>query len=538
MVILPKIQIKRGAFPGNHVLIQLSDLSQNEKTFLSADEASGQTTLSVLSGVNFVANEYVVIGTPGQEHTELKLVSSQTTTTVVVASTDFAHPRGTPVTFIPFNRIQVQDDTDSSFGSPTTTTVNLRVDSLQTFLEDTDGLATTNYRARFEHEQGNRQSLYSDVIIATGYANNTVYAVKKRALQSVGYKIGQFDWLTDDWLNTALWEGRRELEAQLDRWSFRKNFETDIGNVQQGQHIISAPTNLRENTTSKNILAIYVGPDRILIRRRSKQFINEWYRGVAHTTLSSSLSDSATSASLTNSRDFTESGSVDIVGAAVTATLTGTIDPATSTTVIGLNTLFLTEVHEGDYLVVTGETRRVTSIASDTSLTVATVFSDNANDISPDVIHIHTDGVDYTDNLISSNELNGLTNIQHGGHASGEDVWQGASFGLPQFFTVTDDGIMFSQPFHTDYHDENIFADYWGTFTDLDSDADVLDEVDYDMFVNYLAYRIKKRKAKGQLPLTDDDYVQWLQRSQALIERERHEQDVFMFPDISHLDAE
>ena len=64
-IVLPKIQIKRGEFPGNHVLIQLPDLSQNEKTFLSADEASGQTTFSVLSGVNFVANEYVVIGTPG-----------------------------------------------------------------------------------------------------------------------------------------------------------------------------------------------------------------------------------------------------------------------------------------------------------------------------------------------------------------------------------------------------------------------------------------------------------------------------------------
>ena len=67
-----------------------------------------------------------------------------------------------------------------------------------------------------------------------------------------------------------------------------------------------------------------------------------------------------------------------------TFTLTGSIDPAASTTVPGSGTKFLTELSIGDEIVVSGETRVVTAIASDTSLTVSVAFSNNSNDATPD----------------------------------------------------------------------------------------------------------------------------------------------------------
>ena len=66
-------------------------------------------------------------------------------------------------------------------------------------------------------------------------------------------------------------------------------------------------------------------------------------------------------------------------------TLTGSIDPAASVIVPGSGTAFLSEVSIGDELIVSGETRIVTAIASDTSLTVGSAFSDNSNDASPDI---------------------------------------------------------------------------------------------------------------------------------------------------------
>ncbi len=68
--------------------------------------------------------------------------------------------------------------------------------------------------------------------------------------------------------------------------------------------------------------------------------------------------------------------------AAGTGVLTGSIDPAASTTVTGVGTAFTTELIVGDQITVSGETRTISAIASDTSLTVSSAFSNNANDTS------------------------------------------------------------------------------------------------------------------------------------------------------------
>ena len=67
-----------------------------------------------------------------------------------------------------------------------------------------------------------------------------------------------------------------------------------------------------------------------------------------------------------------------------TFTLTGSIDPTASTTVTGVGTLFLSEVSVGDEILVSAETRTVSAITSNTSLTVSSATSDSANDTSPD----------------------------------------------------------------------------------------------------------------------------------------------------------
>ncbi len=60
------------------------------------------------------------------------------------------------------------------------------------------------------------------------------------------------------------------------------------------------------------------------------------------------------------------------------AVITGTADPAASTTLPGTGTLFTTELIIGDRITINAETRTVTAIASATSLTVDTAFTDTA----------------------------------------------------------------------------------------------------------------------------------------------------------------
>lgn len=64
-------------------------------------------------------------------------------------------------------------------------------------------------------------------------------------------------------------------------------------------------------------------------------------------------------------------------------TLTGTIDPAASVDVVGVGTLFTTELVVGDRILVSTETRVVATITDNTHLTVTAAFTDNANDTAP-----------------------------------------------------------------------------------------------------------------------------------------------------------
>jgi len=68
--------------------------------------------------------------------------------------------------------------------------------------------------------------------------------------------------------------------------------------------------------------------------------------------------------------------------------LTGSIDPTASAVVVGVGTLFTREVAIGDNLLVSGETRIVGAVGSDTTLKVTEAFSNNANDTSPEITSI------------------------------------------------------------------------------------------------------------------------------------------------------
>jgi len=115
-------------------------------------------------------------------------------------------------------------------------------------------------------------------------------------------------------------------------------------------------------------------------------------------------------------------------------TLTGTINPTASVNVVGIGTKFLSELRVGNSIIVTGETRTVSTITDDNHCTVTVAFSDNANDTSPDksftlahpvrpieiqgkqfVIHedasrmVHYDGNDYQIGISAPTTLPTLT---------------------------------------------------------------------------------------------------------------------------------
>ncbi len=143
------------------------------------------------------------------------------------------------------------------------------------------------------------------------------------------------------------------------------------------------------------------------------------------------------------------------------------------------------------------------------------------------------DSIVYTANTEATHELSGVTGIQTGGHTSGMDVWQNASFGLPTSYTINGEEkkAEFDIPFSDTYAGENIYSDYYTILPVYDSDADILDEPFYDIFVPYLKYKIKYLKSNGKLNLTSDpDFLLWEKGKNNAIIQERLGQDIYIIP--------
>jgi len=462
---LSKIRTNRGDI-GNEIWVKLPDLSSFEKTYLSGDEASGQTALSVLSGSNFTAGEFIMIGIPGTEQCEIRKIDSVTDTSITITvATSYSHGQGTLITFIPFDQIEIYSASSSGGSFSLLATVSIRADASETFYAATADANTVYYKARFKNSGDTTYSDYSDEVAATGFEYNSVWSVKNRALRQLGEKTGGS--FTDSDLDDWLWEGRREFDKQFKRWSFRTSFDTDIGNCTEGAYSVSVPSTLRNPDTAQNILELRLGYNGEDVDYFDKKSFNEMYEGINHTTVATQPSVGATSIVLTDVRDFDSSGSIQIGGNVITYTAK---DNSTGT------------------------------------LSGVPASGDGSIDTA---------------------------------HAVGVDAWQHASFGVPRQYTVYEDKIYFDVPFGSEMEGYNLFMDFYRTLPDKNSDADLLDEPDPDMFVSFLKYKIKSRLSKGKLKLEEDpDYIDYIARRSSAIKKEFIYQGVRFSPDIGHLGGE
>lgn len=467
----PQIRVKTNSPIGNDVFFALPDLSGNNQSFLESDVTAGASSLTA-NGTFFSANQYIIVGQPTQEKCEIIKISSVNSTTItLVSALVFSHNRGDIVTFIEYNQIEPQRSTDGGTNFSALTIIDINPQVMETYLQRTGDSTTDVYKFRFYNSTSTLYSGYSDSVVASGYDDNTVYAIKKRALTQMGEKIN--DIITNDFLNDALNEARRVVDmgtAVVDgiqqrvlRWTFRTSFNTDIGNVIPGQWKISAPTDLRDRNTFKNILGLRIGRSNWPCIYQDLRRFNQNYLNVGHTTLNGAITTLSTSIILTSSGDFDTSGNVVVAAQSVTGT---------------------------------------------------------------------KDTVAYTGNTLTTNTLTGVTGIATNA-ADGTDIWQEATFGMPTAFTIHGGYIYFDVPFDDTYAGENIYLDYYKALTPVNSDSDTLDEPFYDLYVPYLKYKIKDLKVNGSLDIkTDKDYLLFQQGLSELVSQEVLGQNVFFTPDI------
>lgn len=125
--------------------------------------------------------------------------------------------------------------------------------------------------------------------------------------------------------------------------------------------------------------------------------------------------------------------------------------------------------------------------------------------------------------------------------SAGSDAWEHVSLGLPNKFTIFQDPggsayVYFNRPFDTMYVNQNIWADYYRTLLGYDSDGDILDEPDYDMYIDFLKAKIKYRKSRGELDITkDSDFKTWQFKKGIALSKEYGAVEIRIYPSIDHL---
>ena len=481
---LPRLSIQDYGASLKIALVNNTELTRGKRfTFLSEDVVVGGSTLGVQSVIGFESlttssGQVLMIGEPGAEKTELRrtsITTSPTSSYQWVTLRDnllFDHPTDTKVYIIDWDRVEVQYAASIS-GTKTTILaypLALTPDMKETTIRDTSeplhkvGSSTVFYFARFNNTIDSRNSDWSDGVQNSGYDDNTVYAIKKRALDELGEEIDG-NIITDQFLNQCLWKARREYHQSPGKRPFRRKFNTDLGTALTGSFRIELPVDVESPYTAENVYGVRIGTEQNMRYYDKKSWDFDWRGKPRSYMVTAYTKTTQQDLYLNDVRDFADSGSVMVEGTTISYSAKG----------------------------ISGGTLRIS---------------------------------------------------EHGDWdaSSGSDVYQNTSTGLPSMFTVfADPGgsayIYFNRPIDTLYVNQNIYADYYMTLPGYNSNGDVLDEPNYDMYVNYLKSCIKQRKEKGATDITKDpDYLLWLAGLNGALKTEYLATDIRFEPDISHLD--
>ena len=161
-----------------------------EQTMFNAEEAAGQTELTVVNSQGFSANDYIILGTRGSDTAEVRQIASTTATTITInVATSFLHEKNESILLLRYNqrkfyRCTTEDGTYthlSDEGSP----IDIDVDKPEgTEFEDSTGLSTSWYKATYYNAyEGIESDLADAVAVKAGDVEHytSIYKIKDEA---------------------------------------------------------------------------------------------------------------------------------------------------------------------------------------------------------------------------------------------------------------------------------------------------------------------------------------------------------------------
>lgn len=309
----------------------LTDLTRDKRfTFLTEDVVVSGTTLAVQSIIGFESlstssGQVLCIGKIGDERTEIRRTSNITGESPSAAykwvflrdALQFDHPQDTQVTIVDSDRVETQwaATVNGTKATVSAYPFNIAPDMPEMLYVDTSAVSGFFFQ-RFTNTINSQSSDWSDAIPYSGYDDNMVFMIKKRAIDELGEEIdGKV--ITHEFLNQCLWEARREYHQSPGKRPFRRKFNFVLGTAVTGSYRINLPTDVEFPYGAENVYGVRIGSNPNMHYYDKKEWDFD-YRGINHSTLDLPyVAGISTSLWLANGRDFSGSASVRVENSAL-----------------------------------------------------------------------------------------------------------------------------------------------------------------------------------------------------------------------------
>jgi len=215
----------------------------NDRSYLTSDVDSGDTSIAVMSSSGFSGtNFYVLIGDYGEEKAEIKLVSSFTGNTFTIAALSNSHTSSTPVTFIEYNQIKVYGRATSGGSNNLVTTLDIDTTNQHTdYIYDGDSYSY--FVTSYYNSQDTEESAFSEEITSTTFGQTSAKKVIESAVRKAMTSIDETpnSLLTWDIAIDILNDGIDEIFIRKRKWSFLHSISSGT-NTTTNQAYISKPS--------------------------------------------------------------------------------------------------------------------------------------------------------------------------------------------------------------------------------------------------------------------------------------------------------
>lgn len=304
--IRPKVLLRYGRI-NQPIRVPIYDLLvDSQTTFLTQDSPAGLIALQVQNTSGFATNQILLIGSPGQQNSEIIKISSTTAPAngVITLASATTQNHGSSTTIYVINYDTVEFSTAVNLQDPkmVLATLPISADTLETDFNDNfynDGF----YFARWFNTNTMLYSPYSDGVPLISYTKYMARSIIQGALGDINKDTSEV--LTDEFAFQTVNLCQQEVLSQQKRWSFMALFDQEIGQVEAGGWSVECPDNLPEDQTNKYVYQIRIGKGRPLIWIDKEQF-NKFLISVGYTTLKNPVLIGDASITLEDSGAFQE----------------------------------------------------------------------------------------------------------------------------------------------------------------------------------------------------------------------------------------